>query len=387
MDINWFKQLFSKKDKTVQLHEDEKLNLALRSSGAGLWSWDITQDIITWDKQTPQLFGLHSSSYPKNYAEFLNLIYPEDRARIKDLIQQLLNKNTDFEMDFRVEFPDKSIHYIGTKAKIHFDQSNKPILMTGVCWDMTHRREIEEELKHAKQAAEEASRSKTNFMAKISHDLRSPLNGIIGFAELIYHGKVGPTPPDQKEYLGDILTSARHLLLLINDVLDIAKVESGKMEFFPEPTDLNKILSETKDIFQMLIQEKNMQVEMYVDPALKNVLIDPGRLKQVIYNFVSNALKCTAEHGKVSIRIVPHGANRLRLEVEDNGIGIRKEDLNRLFVEFQQLDSKVAKKYPSSGLGLALTKHIVEAQGGSVGVESTFGKGSTFFAILPCSFN
>ena len=249
---------------------------------------------------------------------------------------------------------------------------------------MTESRDVEENSKKSNSTTtEEASRVKNLFMAKVSHELRSPLNSIIGFAELMYHEKVGSISPEHKEYLGDILTSSRHLLLLINDMLDLAKAQSGKMSFHSEKIDIAKVLNETSAVFQSLIADKNMTFKVEVDPVLQNIVIDPTRFKQIIYNFVSNALKCTSERGVVILRAISEGRDYFKLEVEDNGIGIKKEDLNLLFVEFQQLDRNIAKQYPSSGLGLALTKHIVECQGGRVGVNSVFGQGSKFFAILP----
>lgn len=234
---------------------------------------------------------------------------------------------------------------------------------------------------------EAATRIKNTFMAKISHELRSPLTGIIGFAELMYHGKVGNISTDQKEYLGDILTSARHLLLLINDVLDLSKVESGKMEFNAEEVDFKKIMDETKGIFQTFIENKKIKFIYEIDPSIGKIKIDPGRFKQVLYNFVSNALKCTDNGGQVTIRIQPENAQEFRLEVTDTGIGIHEEDMKKLFIEFQQIDRDIAKKYSGTGLGLALVKNIVEAQHGKVGAKSIFGKGSTFYAILPKYFS
>lgn len=240
-----------------------------------------------------------------------------------------------------------------------------------------------DELLHAKEKAEEMSRIKSEFLARVTHDLRTPLNGIIGFAELMYHDKVGHLSTEQKEYLADILTSARHMQVLINDVLDIAKVEAGKMEFQPELVDLHKTMNETRHVFESLSSKKNIDLKVEIDPTLKFIKTDPARLKQIIYNYVSNALKCTPENGHVIIRFIPEKDHFFKIEVIDTGIGIRKEDMHKLFIEFQQLDRTIAKKYPSSGLGLALTKHIVDALGGRVGAESTYGKGSTFYAILP----
>jgi signal transduction histidine kinase len=217
----------------------------------------------------------------------------------------------------------------------------------------------------------------------MSHELRTPLNSIIGFAHLLHTGKAGPVAESHGEYLGDILTSARHLLQLINDVLDLAKVESGKMEFRPEPVNVAKTISEVRDILRGLASEKRVQVEVHVAPDLGGIVLDPARLKQVLYNFLSNAIKFTGETGRVTIRAAPLDAGRFRIEVEDTGIGISPDDLHRLFVEFQQLDAGSAKRYPGTGLGLALTKRIVEAQGGEVGVTSTPRVGSVFHAVLP----
>jgi signal transduction histidine kinase len=211
--------------------------------------------------------------------------------------------------------------------------------------------------------------------------LRTPLNAIIGFSELMHDGKVPVA--DFPEYLGDILKSSRHLLQLINDVLDLAKVEAGKMEFHPEPVQPSRIVDEVKGILRSLASKKRIVMDVKVDPSVGEVVIDPGKLKQVLYNYVSNAVKFTPDEGRVSIRIGPEGKAAFRVEVEDTGIGIRAEDFGRLFVEFQQLDATTAKKYPGTGLGLAFTKRLVEAQGGQVGVRSTPGVGSVFHAILP----
>jgi protein-histidine pros-kinase len=240
-----------------------------------------------------------------------------------------------------------------------------------------------EELQAQSRRANEANRLKSEFLANMSHELRTPLNAIIGFAELIHDGKVGPVRGDQKEFLGDILSSSRHLLQLINDVLDLSKVEAGKMEFRPERVDVAKLVGEVRDILRSIAAAKRIRVEAHVDPGLGEVVIDPGKLKQVLYNYLSNALKFTGETGRVTIRAAREGNQRFRLEVEDTGIGIQPEELNRLFVEFQQLDASAAKKYAGTGLGLALTKRLVEAQGGTVGARSVPGVGSTFHAVLP----
>jgi PAS domain S-box-containing protein len=256
--------------------------------------------------------------------------------------------------------------------------------------DVTARQRAEEELRvrnvelqEQSRRALEANRLKSEFLANMSHELRTPLNAIIGFAELLHDGKVGPVRPDQKEFLGDILGSSQHLLQLINDVLDLSKVEAGRMEFHPERVEMGKLVAEVRDILRSIAAAKRIRVEVEVDPGLGEVVVDPGRLKQVLYNYLSNALKFTPDEGRVAVLVSPEGTELFRLEVRDSGIGIRPEDLKRLFVEFQQLDASAAKKYAGTGLGLALTRRMVEAQGGHVGATSIHGRGSTFFATLP----
>jgi signal transduction histidine kinase len=239
------------------------------------------------------------------------------------------------------------------------------------------------ELEGQNRRIEEANRLKSEFVANMSHELRTPLNSVIGFAELMATGKVGPLADNHKEYLGDILASSRHLLQLINDVLDLAKVESGKIEIRPEPIDVAKIVAEVRDILRGLAGERRTKVELDIASAPHDVVLDAAKFKQVLYNYLSNAIKFTPDAGSVTLRVVPDGPDQLRIEVADTGIGVRREDIHRLFIEFQQLDAGIGKKYGGTGLGLAVTKRIVEAQGGSVGVRSAIGEGSTFWAILP----
>jgi len=245
---------------------------------------------------------------------------------------------------------------------------------------------LQESRHRLQQQAEELTRAgtyKSQFLANMSHELRTPLNAILGFTQLLHEGEVGALSEQQREFLGNVLTSGRHLLRLINDVLDLAKVESGKLDFRPETVDLRQVIEEVSAILRTTAAEKRVRVEIDVDSALGQVVLDPARLKQVLYNYMSNALKFTPNGGLVTVRASRQGEDSFRLAVHDTGAGIRPQDLPRLFVEFQQLDAGAAKKHAGTGLGLALTKRIVEAQGGSVGVSSKPGVGSVFHAILP----
>ena len=251
--------------------------------------------------------------------------------------------------------------------------------------EATRQRSVELELQNRR--IKEANRLKSEFLANMSHELRTPLNAIIGFAELLHDGQVPADSPQYHEFLGDILTSGRHLLQLINDVLDLAKVEAGKLEFRAEPIDLGRLFKEVFAILRTVAAQKQLRLELELEPTVDGVVLDPSRFKQVAYNYLSNAIKFTPNGGRVIARIRPEGRDELRFEVEDNGPGIAQADLPRLFSEFQQLDAGSNKRHAGTGLGLALTRRLVEAQGGSVGVRSTVGFGTIFHAILPRKAN
>ena len=238
-----------------------------------------------------------------------------------------------------------------------------------------------EQLGRALEAARSATEAKSRFLAGISHELRTPLNAIIGFSELIHDGRVGPVSDEQREFLSDILTSAGHLLRLINDILDLSKIEAGKMQFRPERRPIQTLAAEVCEVVRPLAEKKNLQLTIDAPSELTAVL-DPSRFKQVLYNFLSNAVKFTPAGGRVSVRVTPEGESRFRVEVEDTGIGIEPSEMPLLFKEFQQLPHS-RKADQGTGLGLALTRTIVEAQGGKVAVRSQPGHGSVFSAVLP----
>jgi len=238
-----------------------------------------------------------------------------------------------------------------------------------------------EQLGRALDAARSATEAKSRFLASVSHELRTPLNGIIGFSELMYDGRLGEITGEQRDVMSDILTSARHLLQLINDILDLSKVEAGKMEFRPEVCDLEILVREVRDVLRPLAEKKALELMVAVPPGMQATL-DGARFKQVLYNFLSNAVKFTPQGGRIAVRIRPQKGFYFLLEVEDTGIGIAEGEIPRLFQEFQQLPNS-RKAEQGTGLGLALTRAIVEAQGGSVAVRSQPGRGSVFSAILP----
>ena len=234
----------------------------------------------------------------------------------------------------------------------------------------------------ALEAAREASNLKTRFLASVSHELRTPLNGIIGFAELLYDGVLGPLNDMQRESVRDMLSCSNHLCGLIGEVLDLAKVEAGKMTFTYQSVSLVHLVREVIDTVMAIAKSKRIEVAVQSGAQVDLVWADASRLKQILYNYLSNALKFTPTGGRVKVSVWAEDSETFRIDVEDSGPGIAPDDIPRLFSEFGQLgDSEKSKA--GSGLGLAISKHIAEAQGGRVGVKSEVGRGSMFFVVLP----
>jgi two-component system sensor histidine kinase/response regulator len=235
------------------------------------------------------------------------------------------------------------------------------------------------------ERADAANKAKSRFLANMSHELRTPLNAIIGFSELLEDGVSGPLDARQSEFVGYIHTSARHLLSLITDLLDLSKVEAGRLDLNIESVCLPAIAHAANDVLAPMADKRGVAMSLALPADLPNFSADPLRLKQIIYNLLSNAIKFTPPNGEVwlSARVVDP---ELEFAVRDTGSGIRTEDLPRLFVEFEQLGVRRNQDLAGgTGLGLALTKRLVELHGGSITVESEWGRGSTFTVRLPLS--
>jgi signal transduction histidine kinase len=228
-----------------------------------------------------------------------------------------------------------------------------------------------------------AGRLMGQFLANLAHELRTPLNAVLGFAQLLQLGLVKPNSPDYADNVDQIRLSGEHLLEAIDVMLDFARVEAGTLSFHPEPVELAAAIHEVIEMLQVKIAPRHLQFEIRVEPEIGLVVIDPLRLRQVLLHLVGNAIKFSHDAGRVWIRATLEGRVSFRVEVEDQGIGVAPGDLPRLFSEFVQLSTGDSKTHPGTGLGLALVRRLIEAQGGSVGVRSSLGQGSAFYLILP----
>jgi PAS domain S-box-containing protein len=306
-------------------------------------------------------------------APFKNYFTDPERAEagIKRVLSE--KKVTNYELTARARDGKETV--VSYNATTFYNRERNLQGVFAAARDITERKQFEQ--------SQKSSQKKSEFLATMSHELRTPLNGIIGFSEFLVDEKPGPLNAKQKEYLGDILNSGRHLLQIINDVLDLAKVEAGKMQLFCEQFSLKKVIQGVASIISPMARKKGVDFSFRVDDSVDEVFLDEQKVKQILFNLLSNALKFTHDQGKVEVIARPFDAAMVRIEVRDNGIGISKDNLGKLFIEFQQLDAPTDTEYQGTGLGLALTKQIVQFLQGRIEVESLPGKGSTFTVILP----
>jgi len=303
--------------------------------------------------------------------------------------QNLFANGERFDVEYQIRRKDGRWIWLHDRALT--TQPREGIMCAdGIFLDITQRRLTDDVIQHAKEAAESANLAKSQFLANMSHELRTPLNAIIGFSEILSDKTFGDLNARQLKYSNNVLTSGRHLLQLINDILDLAKVEAGKVELMPNTFLIAKAFSEVQTIVKTLANKKNISLEFEVASDLPTLFADEAKVKQIMYNLLSNAIKFTPDGGKVVVTAATSSdsnpaAEFLRVAVKDTGIGIKVNDQERVFKEFEQVDSSYGRQQQGTGLGLALTKRLVEMHGGRIWVDSEGieGNGSTFTFLLP----
>ena len=310
-------------------------------------------------------------------------IHPDDVEMIRERVRaRTAGEEQISHYEFRMMHRSGGYRWVDTLAALVEWDGQKASLswMT----DITDRKAMEAELVQSKEAAEYASRTKTEFLAHMSHELRTPLNAIIGFAEVIkgeMFGKAG----QQKyvDYAKDIHRSGEHLLDLINDILDLSKLEAGKLELREAEVILPEIVTHCCTLVRSKAQQGHVKVVTDIPVNLPHLQADERAVKQILLNFLSNAIKFTPAHGVVRLRALVDGDNSLRVAVTDTGIGMKPEDIEIALMPFGQIDSKIARETKGTGLGLPICKSLLELHGGDLRIESELGKGTTVLAIFP----
>jgi PAS domain S-box-containing protein len=365
-----------------------------------VWTADSNRDLLYISGNAGKVLGYTSEDLlGKGRQLWMDRIHPNDAAHVSQAYQKLFSSGEEFNVEYQIRRKDGQWIWLHDRALT--TQAREGIMCAdGILLDVTERREAEAVIQHTKEAAESANLAKSQFLANMSHELRTPLNAIIGFSEILSDRTFGDLNVRQLKYSNNILTSGRHLLQLINDILDLAKVEAGRVELMCNTFAVAKALREVETIVKMLAHKKGINLELEVGVDLPLLYADEAKFKQVMFNLLSNAIKFTPDGGRVTVTAAvqneagghPGPASRIalagesvRVTVTDTGIGIQARDQERVFKEFEQVDSSYGRQQQGTGLGLALTKRLVELHGGRIWVESEGieGKGSTFGFLIP----
>lgn len=357
-------------DKTDELVQKERLELVLEGTGLGLWDWFPKTNEVVFDTQWAKMLGYDLSEIEFNISSWEKRVHPEDlESCFLDLQDHMLGKTDSYQNVHRMKHKDGHWVYIWDRGKVvEWDKEGKPIRFTGTVMDISKR-------KHAENNLIKEMQAKENFFALMSHEIRTPMNGIVGFTDLLLEDK--SLSADQEESLNIIKTSSNSLLQIINDILDYAKLESGTPSLEIRDFDLELSLTYLIKSFYTIAKERNNQIDLQLSKNLPECLVgDEGRILQIVRNLLSNALKFTNDD-TIIVKVYPV-KGLIQFEVQDNGVGIANEKVDKLFLPFVQEDSSTTRLYGGTGLGLTLCRSLVELMNGKIWVESSPGKGAKF---------
>jgi PAS domain S-box-containing protein len=375
--------------KDMVLKLDEEQEALLRSKGLlaeaqrlaqlGNWELDLATGSIVWSEQMYRNAGLQKEEFAATREAALSLIHPDERDMVSGAAREALQGGRPFDVELKFLRPDGTLRMVHCMAEVTFDAQGHPVRMFGTVQDVTARKQLEEELRKAKEAAEVANSLKSQFLANMSHEIRTPMNGVLGMTDLLADTHLDG---EQLEYVQAIKTSAVSLLDLINHILDFSKIEAGKVELEEVAFELRGSLENILQPLAIRAAEKGLELALRIPPQLPDALLgDLGRLRQVIVNLVANAVKFT-EQGEVllSVGCEPdyEGDDCFHFVVSDTGIGIAEHQQQRIFDPFSQADASITRSHGGTGLGLSICAGIVQLLGGHIWVESTPGRGSAF---------
>ncbi len=352
-----------------------RLNEAQRIANIGSWSLSVQSGVLLWSDQIYKIFEIDPKQFQPSYEGFLNSIHPDDVEKVNQAFNASLENKTSYNIEHRLLMKDGHIKYVIERGETIYSDAGEPLLTQGTVQDITELKLVQRSLIEAKEAAENANKSKSRFLANMSHEIRTPLNGIIGFIELLQKEE---TDPRKKDYLDIIHTSSKSLLVVINDILDLSKIEDGSMKIEPFDFDLKQHLEQLITFFKSISDSKEVELHFeYPKELHTHVHTDSLRLKQILSNLISNAIKFSPENSTITIDLKREGEH-LIIAVKDEGIGVSPEAQKRIFNPFEQAEVSTTRHYGGTGLGLSVSKKLIELLDGEIYLESELGKGSTF---------
>lgn len=362
---------------------EERYRLGLEAGNMGTWDWDILHNRVTWSESLYGFHGLKPGEFGGTVEAFRQVVHPDDAERVGAAIQRALAGAGEYRLELRVLWPDKTtVRWLATNGRVYFDTQGRPVRMLGATVDVTERKEAEVALARAREVAEEASAAKDRFLAVLSHELRTPLTPVV-----LSLASIEDDPDLPERFRSEIEMLRRNIDLevrIIDDLLDVTRIVSGKMGLESRPTSLHALVAHVLAVCHEEIAAKQLRIERTLDAVDDQVYADPTRIQQVLWNLVRNAVKFSRPGGLVSLRSFVPRPGCLAIEVRDEGTGIAPQALGRIFDAFAQADASVQRRFGGLGLGLSISKAIVELHGGSIRAESDgLGRGATFVVELP----
>lgn len=364
---------------------EERYALALEGSNEGLWDWTSENRAIYVSPRLKAIANLSTPASSITGQAWRSRIHPDDRWRQKAALKAHLRESTEFyDCEYRLRGDDGRYRWVLDRGVVLRDERGKVYRMAGSLGDVTARKEAEQQLYEAKEGAEIANRTKSEFLATMSHELRTPLNAVIGFSEVMAQELFGPLGHRQyREYVRDIADSGYHLLNIINDILDVSKAEAGMIELFEEEIEITPLIESALRLVRSRAEVNDVRLITDLPDAGPRIRVDQRRLKQVLLNLLSNAVKFTNAGGQVTVDAKIDSQTGLVLRVADTGVGIERRDLDRVMEPFTQADSGFSRRHEGTGLGLPLTRALIERHGGQMQIDSEPGVGTTVTVVLP----